>query len=134
MDEFIEDPAKAARYYREEFLRSMAARHKEFASYWKLVADIATQALRKSCDNSILSTTRIPFLHKVTALALSTKGAIESLEKSSAENKSSWSFKKNLPPEILTHYRYWIFFFIMGCAKTPIFFIISSMIWYCIWF
>ena len=118
MDDFIKDPAKAARYYREEFLRSMAAGDKEFASYWKLVADVATQALRKSCDNSILSTTKIPFLHKVTALALSTKEAIESLERPSKENKSSWSFKKNLPPGILTHYRYWIFFFLMGCSKN----------------
>ncbi|MDH4469374.1 MAG: hypothetical protein QE493_00165 [Verrucomicrobiae bacterium] len=118
MDDIIKDPAKAACYYREKFIRSMAAGAKESAVYWKLVADVAKQVVRKSCDNNILPSSGIPFLHQVTALALSTNQAIDSLYRFSEEKNCAWSFEKNIPHEILFHYRYWTLFFIMGCSKN----------------
>ena len=118
MHDIIKDPIKASLFYREEGLRAIARRDKEAAFYWRLVLDVVQQVIIQSYDYSIITPRRSSFVHQVTQLALSTYEARASLERTLDQTDHNWSFQRNIPKKIFTHYCYWVFFLIKSASTT----------------
>ncbi|MCX6958666.1 MAG: hypothetical protein NT164_09050 [Verrucomicrobiae bacterium] len=116
MDDFIKEPKKATLYYRDESLRAMAVGQKAEARYWRLAADAARQVVRQSRKNSILVPAGMPFVDNFTRFALSIQKANDALEEPSHKPPHYWSFEKNIPQEILSHYRYWMLCLVASCS------------------
>ena len=118
MHDIIKDPIKASLFYREESLRAIARRDKEAAFYWRLILDVVQQVIIQSYDYSIITPTRSSFVYQVTQLALSTYEARASLERTLDQTDHNWSFQRNIPKKIFTHYCYWVFFLIKSASTT----------------
>ncbi len=116
MDDFIKEPQKATRFYRDESLRAMAVGKKREARYWRLAADAARQVARQNGSNSILVPVRMPFVDSLTKLALSLEKGNETVEGPFHKKKSHWSFEKAISQEVLSHYRYWMLCLIVSSS------------------